>query len=115
MRIIVTDVLLNRKITAIKAIRAETGLGIREAKEVVDTAMGGVPSVLEGISAKGLREFRESGILCHVDNDNHHSQFTSTLDASQVMKDLATRFTEENRFKTAEHILKALVSLERGE
>jgi len=115
MRVIITDVLGNRKITAIKAVRHVTGYGLREAKEVIDTAIGGVPSVLEGIDAEGLRLFRTSGIFCHVDNDDHHRQFTATIPANEVMKDLAKRFTEEERFKTAEHILKALVSFERGE
>lgn len=115
MRIIITDVLGNRKITAIKAVRHVTGYGLREAKEVIDTAISGVPSVLEGIDAEGLKLFRKSGIFCHVDNDDHHSQFISTMDASRVMKGLATRFVEENRFKTAELILKALVYFERGE
>jgi len=115
MRIIITDVLGNRKITAIKAVRHITGYGLREAKEVIDTAISGVPSVLEGIDAEGLRLFRKSGIFCHVDNDDHHRQFASTLDASQVMKNLATTFTEEDRFKSAEFILKALVTYERGE
>jgi hypothetical protein len=115
MRVVITDVLGNRKITAIKAVRAATGLGLREAKEVIDTAISGVPSVLEGISGENLRDFRKSGIFCHVDNDDHHRQFTATMNAGQLMKDLATRFTEEDRFKSAEFILKALVSYERGE
>jgi len=115
MRIIITDVLGNRKITAIKAVRAVTGYGLQEAKEVIDVAISGVPSVLEGIDAEGLRKFRSSGIFCHVDNDGHHRQFTATLPANEVMKDLAKRFTEEDRFKSAEFILKALVTYERGE
>ncbi len=115
MRIIITDALGNRKITAIKAVRHVTGLGLREAKEVIDTAMSGVPSILEGIDAEGLRLFRKSGIFCHVDNNDHHHQFAATLDANEVMKNLAKTFTEEERFKTAEFILKALVSYERGE
>jgi hypothetical protein len=115
MRVIITDVLPNKKITAIKAVRHVTGLGLREAKECIDTPISGVPSILENIDAEGLRLFRKSGIFCHVDNDDHHRQFTATLPASEIMKDLAKRFTEEERFKTAEFILKALVSFERGE
>ena len=112
MRIIVTDAPLDRKINAIKAVRAVTGLGLKEAKECIDTAISGVPSVLEGVSAAGLRNLRLAGIICHQDGDD---RLRLPLDKVQIMKELVETLMEEDRYKTAENILKALVSFERGE
>ncbi len=109
MRIIITDALHDKKITAIKAVRAVTGLGLQEAKECIDTAMSGVPTVLEGIDAAGLMQFRVAGIMCHIDNEY---QLRLPIDKLQLMRELVVTLIDEGQFKSAQYIIDAMEVLD---
>jgi hypothetical protein len=109
MRIILTDVDPNRKITAIKAVRAATGLGLREAKECIDTVISGVPSVLENMTGKNLMDFRVAGMLCHP---GEFENLRLPLDKMEVMKDLVKCLMDERQFKSAQYIIDAMEVLD---
>jgi len=47
MKVIVKGVYDERNIPAIKELRAATGLGLRESKEIVDDARAGAPTTVE--------------------------------------------------------------------
>ena len=109
MRIVITDFLDEKKITAIKAVREITGYGLREAKEVIDTVRTGVPQLLENQSAVDLVKLRKAGIYCHSDYSN---QPRLPLDKIQIMRDLVNTLMEEGQFKSAQCIIDAMEVLD---
>lgn len=109
MRIILTDIDPNKKITAIKTVRAATGLGLKEAKECIDTVISGVPSILENMTYNNLLDFRKAGILCHPGN---FENLRLPLDKVEVMKDLVKCLMDERQFKSAQYIIDAMEVLD---
>jgi hypothetical protein len=62
MRISVTGFTDGKKIHAIKGIRAVSGLGLKEAKDVMDDAAAGIATVVEVSPGVGLRALDEHGV-----------------------------------------------------
>jgi ribosomal protein S13 len=108
MRLILTTFDRNKKITAIKAVRKITGLGLKEAKECIDTVQTGVPSILENMSADDITELRNAGVMVTAE----YPDYRLPLDKMQIMKDLVMNLMNEGQFKSAQYIIDAMEVLD---
>jgi hypothetical protein len=102
MKATITNFDINRKIYAIKAVRLTTGLGLKEAKEVIDN----VPTTLE-LDNNQIEYLRGQGINVVAD-----LPYRLPLDKMVLMRDLVMTLLDEGQFKSAQYIVDAMEALD---
>lgn len=102
MRAVITNYDRNRKIYAIKALRAVTGYGLREAKDVIDN----IPTDID-LEWHQIDALRSEGISIETD-----APYSLPLDKIQIMKDLVMTLIDEGNFKSAQYVIDAMEELD---
>ena len=104
MKAVITNYDRNRKIYAIKTLRAVTGYGLKEAKETIDN----VPIAIN-LEWHQIDALRSEGISIET-NVPHNLP----LDKIQVMRDLVMTLLVEGQFKSAQYVIDAMEALDEN-
>lgn len=74
-----------QKIPMIKALREVNGLGLRDAKDVIDRVVDGIPYVFKvaGDGSAERKKLRDVGLLCDFEEDPICSSFTRSFISSR--------------------------------
>jgi hypothetical protein len=104
MKAVITNYDRNRKIYAIKALRAVTGYGLKEAKETIDN----VPIAIN-LSWHQIDALRSEGISIET-NVPHNLP----LDKIQIMRELVMTLLIEGQFKSAQYVIDAMEALDEN-
>jgi hypothetical protein len=92
----------NKKIYAIKALRAVTGWGLKEAKEVVDNIEREGPQTVRGFNQAQKSTLSEAGFVIAEDATGY------VTDIHGTMRALIQALLDKREFRAAQSVIDAL-------
>jgi hypothetical protein len=98
MKVVIIGYPTGQKIYAIKAVRHVTGLGLKEAKEIIDN----IPTEIN-LDFSEIEILRKEGISIDT-----NLPYRLPLDKMVLMRDLVMTLLDEGNFKSAQYIIDAM-------